>query len=247
MLHIAICDDDTYFTGQLENLLLLEAKAIGINIETGVFFDGITLENNIKKGNQYDLIYMDIEMKQKNGIETARFIREKDKSVLLIYISSYEQYLKELFEVEPFRFLSKPLNKKLFIQYFHEACGRISKSSSYIQFNFNKEIRKVLIRNIVYCESQNRVIHIFLADGKEEYFYGKLNDLEKELQALNQRFLRIHQSYLVNYDYVRRMSFSRLILDTGNGIEYTLHISENRQEKIRAQLCEFASRKAVLL
>jgi DNA-binding LytR/AlgR family response regulator len=227
----------------LEKTLRAEAEANGIEIEIDVFFDGVMLEKYIRQGNIFDLIYLDIEMSQQNGIEAARHIRETDKSVLLIYISGYEQYLKELFEVEPFRFLSKPLDHSKFSQYFHEAYQRISENNVYYQFNFNKEIKKVALKDVIYFESRNRIIHIYLNNGEEEFFYGKLNDVEKDLKEINQRYLRIHQSYLVNYDYVRKMNFSNLVIEN-NGEQITLQISEDRQKKIRMQLCDLASRKA---
>ncbi|MEY8352648.1 LytTR family DNA-binding domain-containing protein [Lachnospiraceae bacterium 54-53] len=240
MLRIAVCDDDILFTGMVEELLRKEALYAAVEIEIDVFFDGAMLEKYICQGNMFDLIYLDIEMAQENGIETARHIRETDKSVLLIYISGYEQYLKELFEVEPFRFLSKPLETERFSRYFHEACQRIWENNAYYQFSFNKEIRKVVLKDIVYFESRNRKIHIFLNNGEEEFFYGKLNEVEKKLNGKKQRYLRIHQSYLVNYDYVQKMNFSSLIVEH-NGKKTTLQISEDRQKKIRMQLCQLAS------
>lgn len=242
MIQVAICDDDVLFTGVLEKLLKEEALSKGIEIEIDVFFDGTMLEKYVCQGNSFDLIYLDIEMVHKNGIETARHIRIVDKSVLLIYISGYEQYLKELFEVEPFRFLSKPLENEKFSRYFQDASQRISENNVYYEFSFNKEIKKVALKDVIYFESRNRIIYIFLRNGQEEHFYGKLNEVEKELNGKKHRYLRIHQSYLVNYDYVRKMNFSNLVLEN-NGKLTTLQISEGRQKKIRKQLCNFASRK----
>ena len=71
-------------------------------------------KEHIRAGERYSLIFLDIEMELVDGISAARLIRETDRSVLFIYISGYDSYLKELFEVEPFRFLSKPLEKELF-------------------------------------------------------------------------------------------------------------------------------------
>ncbi len=243
MLRVAICDDDIPFTAMLEKLLKEEALSNGVEMEIDVFFDGSMLEKYIFLGNLFDLIYLDIEMAQENGIDAARHIRKVDNSVLLIYISGYEQYLKELFEVEPFRFLSKPIEIQKFSRYFQEACQRISEDNVYYQFNFNKEIKKVALKDIIYFESRNRIVYIFLKNGKKEYFYGKLNDVEKELNEKKQRYLRIHQSYLVNYDYVRKMNFSNVVIEN-NGKSTILQISEDRQKKIRMQLCDLAGRKA---
>lgn len=243
MLMVAICDDDKNFTGELEALVSAQASYAGIAVEIDIFFDGLSLEKAIQYGYRYDLIFLDIKMEPEDGIETARFIRKKDKSVLFIYISNYEQYMIELFEVEPFRFLLKPMNLDCFNRYFREACIRIGENTVCFEYKFNKEIRKTSLRDIIYFESRNRVIHIFLSNGKEERFYRKLSDIEKELLDRNQRFLRIHQSYLVNYDYVRKVTFSSLVLELGDGTEQILQISKDRQKKIRTHLCRLNVRK----
>ena len=215
-------------------------------MEIEVFFSGVSLEKAILSCSQYDLIFLDIEMEKLNGIEVARHIREVDNTVLIIYISGYEQYLKELFEVEPFRFLSKPLDKKNFYRYFMEAYQRIGQTESNYQFTFNKQIYKIPLRDIIYFESRNRVIYVYLRGGKEERFYEKLSNIEKELYESRYQFLRIHQSFLVNFNYIKRMNFSNVTLDVGGGKEIDLKISEDRQRNIRIKLCEIAGRKMVI-
>lgn len=245
MLRIAICDDDSKFTGEIETLVIQESRKLGIRVETEVFSDGKTLLKSIQDGEHYQLIFIDIEMKQVDGITAARHIREIDRTVLLIYVSGYDKYLKELFEVEPFRFLSKPLNPAQFARYFKESCKRINETEVFYQFTFNKEIRKVPVRDIVYFESNNRIVYIHLKDSSDEHFYGKLNNVEKELAASRQYFLRIHQSFLVNYDYVKKMNFFNITISY-MGKEMELKISEDRQKEVRQQLCKIAGGKAVI-
>lgn len=245
MLRIAICDDDGRFTGELEEMVRREAAEAGAAVDTETYSDGDMLVTDIEKGHRYDLIFLDIEMERVNGINAARHIRRMDRSALLIYVSGYEQYFKELFEVEPFRFLSKPVDGAKFRKYFHDACARIGETEAYYRFSFNKKIGKVAVRDIVYFESRNRIVHIFMADGSVERFYGKLNDVEKELSEGRHEFLRIHQSYLVNYSYIGRMGFSEVIVVMGDGQENPLKISEDREKAVRAWLCGRAGRKAV--
>lgn len=95
MVKIAICDNDVASTSLIENLLYEAARGINIPIEVDIFFDGLTLKAGMDQGNNYDLIYLDIEMEKLNGIKTAQYIREKKHTVLIIYISSYEKYLKD--------------------------------------------------------------------------------------------------------------------------------------------------------
>lgn len=245
MVRIAVCDDDTRFTAELEEMVRREAADAGISVETEAYSDGDTLLADIEKGYRYDLVFLDIEMERVDGINAARRIRMSDRSALLIYVSGYEQYLKELFEVEPFRFLSKPVDGEKLRKYFRDACARIGEAEAYYRFSFNREIRKVAVRDVVYFESRNRVVHIFMADGSAERFYGRLNAVEKELSEGRQEFLRIHQSFLVNYSYIEKMNFSVVTVIFGDGRRAALKISEDREKAVRSRLCGMAGRKAV--
>lgn len=106
-------------------------------------------------------------------------------------------------------------------------------------------MRKVPLKNVVYFESRNRVVYIVLSSGHSEYFYGKLNGVEKELADSRRYFLRIHQSFLVNYDYIKKMNFFNVTVYIGDR-EMELKISEDRQKEVRRQLCEIAGGKAVI-
>ncbi len=97
MLKIAICDDDLRFAGSLETLVMAENRKLGIRVGIEVFADGKTLVEHIRAGERYGLIFLDIEMKHVDGISAARLIRETDRSVLFIYISGYDSYLKQRF------------------------------------------------------------------------------------------------------------------------------------------------------
>ena len=228
MLRIAICDDDLAFASKIESLLYEISEVSKIDMDIEVYSDGIELWEDISVGEVYDLLYLDIEMLQLNGIDVAKKIREKDTSAIIIYISSYENYLIELFEVEPFRFIKKPVDKKIFVQYFHKAYERIAHDDAYFDYRFNKIQYKVLTKDIMYFESSGRLINVVDKIGKGK-FYGKLNQVEKELKSSKTPFLRIHQSYLVNYRFIREISFSKVVLMDGT----ELQISEDRQKKIR--------------
>lgn len=228
MLRIAICDDDLVFASKIESLLYEISEVNVMDIDIEVYSDGIELWEDILNGEVYNLFYLDIEMVQLNGIDVAKKIREKDTSAIIIYISSYENYLIELFEVEPFRFIKKPVDKKIFVQYFYKAYERIIHENVYFDYKFNKVQYKVLTKDIMYFESSGRLINVVDKIGMGK-FYGKLNQVEKELKSGQTPFLRIHQSYLVNYRFIREISFSKVVLMDGT----ELQISEDRQKKIR--------------
>ena len=103
MIKAAICDDDKLFTGQLERHLHLVAEDISIPLETEIFFDGAGFLEELNRGTRYDIIFMDIEMTQMDGISAAKQLRHLDPTALLVYISGYDQYFRQLFEVGVFR------------------------------------------------------------------------------------------------------------------------------------------------
>ncbi len=109
-----------------------------------------------------------------------------------------------------------------------KAYERILKNDVHFEYKFNKISHKMLLKDILYFESSGRII---LIQGKHENgkFYGKLNLVERKVENENIPFLRIHQSYLVNYRYIKEISFYKVILF--NGVE--LQISEDRQKIVR--------------
>lgn len=240
IISIAICDDDKLFTGSIELLLMNLAKKYSMTVETEVYYKGEDLVKDIKKGIKYDIIYLDIEMENVNGVVAARYIREIDLDVILIYISNYEKYLRELFEVNTYRFLDKPINEDTFERYFLGAIDNINKKCSYFTYKFNREYKKVKISEITYFESNKRFIQIHTVYNDVHHkFYHKLSDIEEYFSTTKFVFIRIHQSFLVNAEFVK--GFKQTTIELENGIK--LPISEDRQKKVIAEYSKVLGRE----
>lgn len=238
MVKIAVCDDDIALASNLERELINCAKETKMELDVDVFSDGETLMQMINQGIYYDLIYFDIRMKNLDGISAARQIREKNKDTLFIYISSYECYLMELFEVEPFRFLKKPVDMEKFRKYLEQALERIKSQALFFSYNYQHKAYRIPLKSVCYFESHKRKVVLHL-ENTTETFYGKLNDIENELIQSAIPFLRIHQSYLVNYDAIIRYSFNRVELLDGT----LLPISSERQKEIRCRYHELMEKR----
>ena len=232
MLKIAICDDDIAVTGKIEGMLCKIAKKSFIPTETEVFWDGKHLVDAVECGNQYDIIFLDIEMEKENGITAAQKIRKVDKNTLIVYVTSHEIYMQESFIVRPFRFLLKPVNEIQIESCFGAACEEISSSDSYFRYSYQRLNHKVPIRDILYFESKRRKVYI-VTEKEVLELYGKLNDIEKSLKASKTAFLRVHQSFLVNYKHVDGLAYDFVVMDNGKRIS----ISEDRRRQISEQYC----------
>lgn len=232
MLNIAVCDDNKEITGKIEMMLQKIAKNNFIDIDIEVFWDGEGLANAIVAGERFDIIYLDIEMEKEDGILAAKRIREYDKNVLIIYVTSHENYMRDSFEVRPFQFLVKPVNEKQMEIYFKAAYEEIIRKDYYFRYSYKRVNNKVLIRDILYFESNKRKIFI-ITENETFELYGKLNEIENSLKNCKASFLRVHQSFLVNYKHIKGQSYDSVIMSDGKRIA----ISEDRRKKISEQYC----------
>lgn len=232
-MKVAVCDDDLIFASKIEALLIEISKKSSVEMDIEVYSDGMELWEDISGGKVFELLYLDIEMAKLNGIDVAKKIRENDTNIIIIYISGYDNYLIDLFEVEPFRFIKKPVDKRIFEKYFYKAYERIAHEEVYFEYKFMKIQHKILIKDIMYFESSGRLINIVTKIDIRR-FYGKLNQIEKELEKGKYPFLRIHQSYLINYRFIKEISFTKVVLINGK----ELQISEDRRKKIRKKYNE---------
>ena len=230
-LNIAICDDEKYIVSQINSLLQLLSDEKGNEINVDTFYDGIALAEKIYSGVRYDIIYLDIEMKAQNGVETARRIRIMDEKVLIIYVTNHESFAKEAFEVSAYRFITKPIDDFMFKKYYFDACKELN--PRYFQYQYNKISYRILIDDILYFQSDKRVTYIITNDRIEKY-YGKLRDIENGLKNAGVKFYRTHQSFLVNPKYVKKYYYNTMELTDGT----VLTISENRRKKVNELYCE---------
>ena len=240
-MKIAVCDDDRLLTGEIDSQLQKIREKTGISFETDIFFDGETLWEAIEKNGSYDVVYLDIEMKNMDGITVARKIRERDPYAILIFISSYDSYYEQLFEVEPLRFLHKPIDPKKFDEYFLVAYTKLTSLEDRLHFEFNKRLYQIPYRDIVYMESRRRVIHLFGRNGEEYRFYKKMKDLLEEISHTGNMFIRVHCSYVVNYYYIKSLSSTEAELLTGEKLPVSGEYKNEALKKLDCILCRFVT------
>lgn len=226
MIKITICDDENIVANRIENDIWEICKRENLTIDTDVFYSGRELADEVYNGAMYDIIYLDIQMKNGDGMSAAKRIREIDENVLLIYVSGYDKYMMELFRLDVFAFIKKPIDYKIFEKILLDANKRICNRKFYFSFRYRSEEYKVPCMDILYFESSGRMIKIYMRDGKVEKFNGKLSEVEEQLSGGKIDFLRIHQSYLVNYHQIH--SRTRLEVTLTNGMK--LPISEERKK-----------------
>ena len=167
----------------------------------------------LESGCDFDVIFLDIQMEQPNGMETAAKLRQRNNQSLLIFVTILKEYVFDAFAVEAYDYLIKPLDSSRFKRTMDRAIKSLQRRetrSILVQRGTSCEV--IPLTQIVYCEVQGRKIYIHQIDGKTTDYYDKLEDLE---QRTDGRFFRCHRSYLVNLAHVRGSHGGQVLLTQG--------------------------------
>lgn len=182
MYKIGICDDDKILCSVLEEQIYELSKEIELKVDVEVWYSGESIQNDLKKGIELDLLFLDIELVQKNGIAVGNFIRNEMENMQthIVYISSKESYAMQLFKVQPLDFLIKPVSAENIREVLIRSVKQKSSADACFEYQKGNSVFRVPIRNIAYFMSMDKKIIIVKKDGKEE-FYGKLKNIAETL------------------------------------------------------------------
>lgn len=199
MLKIAICDDEPFMLKELVSEISgYMDKHTALSCRISSFADGKLL---LDSGCDFDLIFLDIQMKEPDGMETARMLRARNCGGLLIFVTVLKECVFDAFEVQTFDYLLKPIDKARLERTLNRAVRSLEQSTSQsIMVQKGNSCRVVPLEQILYCEVISRKIYLHLSDGQIIDYYEKLEKLETRIGG---RFFRCHRSYLVNLDYVQ--------------------------------------------
>ena len=225
-MRILICDDDTLIIEQLQKYIESYFESNHLKCPELVSFT--SGESLLADKNEKDIVFLDIELTRMDGIRVAGILREKYPSIILVFISAYSEYYKAAFDVQPFQFLDKPVAADRLLLTLDQVLERFVNDTELLTFCQNRVYYSIKIGDIVYLESNKRMITAFCTSGTYE-FYDKLEHLEEYLGTRQQRFVRIHRSFLVNTNHIRTISYT--CVGMSNGVE--LMISRDKRSRVR--------------
>lgn len=212
-MKIAVCDDDV---AAREHIAALIKEQIG-GTAVATFASG---EEMLKAQEAFDILFLDVEMKGLSGIDVAKHIRQKqelsgsEKSII-IFVTGYETYMQDAFDVSAFHYLLKPIDEEKFHTVFEHALKELSaaeeRTRRYLLVKHAGAQRKVPIKDIYYIESANKKVIFHTKTGILES-YGKMEELE---QMTGNGFYRCHRCYLVNMEQI--VSYNADTIQVANG------------------------------
>lgn len=232
MIKIGICDDEKEYLEKIGKLVTNIMKQKQINdYEIQFYSSGKQLSEDKKSIEKFDIIFLDINMKEMNGIETAKKIREINGKVYIVFITAYADYAIEGYQVEAVRFVLKDVLEEMLKESIDTIIRKMQIENRKIKYHFVEGEREISIEKIRYIENQQHR-QIFHIDGKsrqEFHMYGKLDDIEKDLCSYG--FIRIHKSFLINVYKISTMKNYKVSLVTGE----TFSVPRGRYKEIKEE------------
>ena len=216
LYRIAICDDEI---SQIKNISDYLTR-FSIKTDTEFQIERFTSGNELLKKyynekSPFDILFLDMEMSGRNGIETAEEIRRiPDRNVLIAFITSYPEYMQDSFDVQASQYFTKPVSYELFEQKLEKMLDYINGLETNITVLSQKSGETILYLDDIICIEANKNSNLTITTQNEEIVIkGKINNYEKELA--NKYFISIHRSCLANMKYIRKFNADSLEFSTG--------------------------------
>lgn len=207
---IAICDDEQNQIEYITSIVTSWSNHKGHSCEIRTFASAEAFLFEYEEDKAYDILLLDVEMKNMNGIELAKRIRKDNNRAEIIFITSHFEFVGEGYEVDALHYLIKPISVEKFTQVLTKAAEKLSVEPPSVVISCEGETVKLYESDILYVES---FLHYIVIHTKDNEYKIKENISVFE-NKVSDVFYRIHRSYLVSLKYITRIS--RTSVNIGN-------------------------------
>lgn len=242
MIRCIAIDDEPLALRQVKNYIERVEK-----LELVALCSNAIEAQELLKTEQVDLLFVDINMPDINGID---FVRGLTDPPLVIFTTAYSEYALEGFRLNAVDYLLKPFSFDDFSRAAEKACSlrelhrmrderaasvntiesidEASGNNDYISIKSDYKVNLVRYNDIIYIESVGEYIRLHLKDGSKLTTLFRLKNMETELPQKN--FMRVHRSYIVNIDYVSSFARGKIYLSNGDYVPISINYRDTFRE-----------------
>lgn len=208
MVKIGICDDEPEMRKPLRQILEQVLQLQGVEYLISESESGEELNAGISCLD-IDILFLDIEMRSLDGIETAKLLRRKGMKGIIIFVTAYPDFVFQGYEVHAFHYILKPYRKEKIEEVLRQALHELDLSKErYFVIEQKARVIRIPLSQTIAFKSDRRKVEALL---EEDFvaFYGRIDEVCRELPSC---FIRIHNRYIVNLNYVTTLERDRCIL-----------------------------------
>ncbi|MCD8381892.1 MAG: LytTR family DNA-binding domain-containing protein [Clostridiales bacterium] len=207
---IAVCDDCGADRQLLDRLLNTWAEERGHTVQTEFFPSAESFLFRWAEQQRFDLLLLDVEMGEMDGVELARQVRRDSELVQIVFITGYSDYIAEGYEVEALHYLLKPVSRDKLFQVLDRAADKLRRNSRCLNLNCYGELLRIPCHRIRYLDVQRNYVTVH-AD-RDYTVKRSLSDFADEL---GEDFVRVGRGMILNLSYIRRVTKTEVHLSGG--------------------------------
>lgn len=224
-MRILICDDDPNITEQLQKYIIEFFMNRKLKVpEILSYNNGKELLANASAD---DIIFLDIEMPNKNGIYVGRELKKLNQNIIIFIITSYVEYLDDAMRFHVFRYVLKPLDKQRLFRNMKDAIFLYNSTNIKIPIETKEGVHTSAVSDIIFVEAQGRTITVYTTDRN----YIVTNNMAHWINTLSMPcFFQSHRSFIVNMKYVTNFDHSLIHLYDN---KYTAYLTKRKYSQFK--------------
>ncbi len=210
---VAICDDNEADLKYIGSLAVQWASSTNTQIYIDSFPSAEAFLFHYEEQKDYDILLLDIEMNKMDGVTLAKVVRKENEWVQIVFVTGYSDYIAEGYEVSALHYLVKPVQKEKLFEVLSRATTKLKKNEGILNLEMPDELVRLPLYEISYLEVRQNYVTIH---GKKDY---TLKKPLKEFEAkLDDRFFRVGRSYMINLEYIEKITKKDVFLSEGSVI-----------------------------
>lgn len=184
----------------------------------------------------YDLLILDIEMGEMNGLELARKLRAENIGIPILFVTGYDEYMQYGYDVDALHYLLKPVNKERLFVTLNKLEASVQEEIKRLILNTKDEVKRITVNDLMYVEAKGHGSTIHLKDAVFDV-RESLGTIEKSVID-EKHIIKCHRAFIVNLRYCAALKNGNLILDNNEVIP----ISRNHVKDVQMQFLNYYKR-----
>ncbi|MDD4689661.1 MAG: LytTR family DNA-binding domain-containing protein [Eubacteriales bacterium] len=231
-MYIAICDDDKdYILHITQQLAKYRIEKLS-DIRWASFQTGLSLLSAIEDGEIFDAVVLDIYMNEINGLDVAKKIRDMNKSIDIIFLTSSPLFAVDSYSVDAIDYIIKPIKEEKLHQVLDKLISQketISDQGIPVK-DSEGGITKVIWNQLMYMEAMGHYTLLYHRNGTTTRTSTSFTSLLKQASSQN-CFVQTHRSYAVNLHYVHRIAKNEIVMLCGSKLPLPKSRYQNISER----------------
>ena len=231
MIRISVCDEDKAIVFDAKEIAEKVLADCGVSGAVKGYTDSRMLMSDIYDGETIDIAVLDIEMQYYDGIQLAKEIKKKFPACYIIFLTAYEKYAVESYELQIFRYALKDAYKEKLPRYIRDAVMLLNlQSGASLTVIDGSNAERIPYKEILYIKKEGKYSVVYRTNGQKSFFRRPLSDIKASLDI--GEFIVADRSCLVNITQIKCISGREIICQSGESMRVSRANLKDAKEKI---------------